>query len=307
MNIPQALEIFILSCKADGLRSSTIKWYSSLLTAFAVWFSERSISEITTNNIRAYIVTLRQRDNRYVEARQKPQQDGGLAAASVAAHIRALHSFWNWTAREFAISNPMQNIKRPAKLQPMPRAIAAEDFIKLFESTGDDDAGKRDRAILAFLADTGCRVGGIAALTVDNLDLHQRHALVTEKAGRTRKIVFTKYTARITHQWLVARALLTNSEFLFVNLRTGSGLTATGIYQVLDRLKQRAGITGRVNPHAFRHNFARSYMMNGGDLATLTKLLGHSDISTTASYYAVFSSDELAEFHEKFSPIKDLR
>jgi len=66
-------------------------------------------------------------------------------------------------------------------------------------------------------------------------------------------------------------------------------------------------VSGRCNPHSFRHNFAREYLRNGGDLATLAKLLGHSNISTTASYYAVFASDELAQFHERYSPLKSLK
>jgi len=105
--------------------------------------------------------------------------------------------------------------------------------------------------------------------------------------------------------WLLVRP--GGSDALFVNLSTGQALTESGVSQVLKRLKRRAGVRGRVNPHAFRHGFAREYLKNGGDLATLAKLLGHKDINTTTDFYAVFSEDELAELHEKFSPLRALR
>lgn len=63
-------------------------------------------------------------------------------------------------------------------------------------------------------------------------------------------------------------------------------------------------MTGRVNAHAFRHNFARMYLMGGGDLVTLARLLGHTDVNVTAAYYAVFADDELADLQNRYSPMK---
>lgn len=69
-------------------------------------------------------------------------------------------------------------------------------------------------------------------------------------------------------------------------------------------IKQKAGIRGRVNPHSFRHGFAREYIRAGGDIVTLARLLGHENITTTAAFYAVFSDDELQEFHGRYSPMR---
>jgi len=74
----------------------------------------------------------------------------------------------------------------------------------------------------------------------------------------------------------------------------------------LKRLKEAAGVRGRVNPHAFRHGYAREYIRNGGDLATLSRLMGHSDSAVTSWYYAVFETRELASSHDKYSPIAGL-
>jgi site-specific recombinase XerD len=305
MDIQTAINSFIKAARADGLRPATIKWYSSLLGSFAADFQTQEISSVTTDELRDYIISLRERDEKYVDAPQKPVQEGGFSEATIAGHVTALHAFWAWSANEYDIRNPMKNIKRPKRRNPVPKAIAQQDYMKLFNATGEGESGVRDRAILAFFADTGCRLGGLLSLTLGNLDLQQRRAVVIEKGGKSRTIVFTFYTAQLLHKWLYFRS--SDSDRVFVSMSTGKPLTESGVNQVLKRLKARAKVTGRVNPHSFRHNFAREYIKNGGDVVTLAKLLGHSDVQTTAAYYAVFTNDELAELHEKFSPMNQLK
>jgi integrase/recombinase XerD len=301
MKLQDTLQEYLLSCQANSLRDATIKWYRSVISAFVAEFSHLDVTDITTSMIRQYIVHLRSRTARYIDAPQKPVQAGGLSPESVASHIRALHAFWAWCAKEYELPNPMRNIKRPPKSNPKPKGIAPDNFIQLLSVTGDDDAGRRDRAILAFLADTGCRLGGLVSLTTDQLSLSLRQAFVIEKGDHTRRVYFTTFTARLLGQWLAVRQ--SNSAHVFVSMTTAHALTSAGVYQMIERLKKRAGIVGQVNPHSFRHGFARDYIMNGGDIATLAKLLGHADISTTAAYYTIFSQDELGDFHQRFTPI----
>jgi len=304
MNLQSALDEYLLSCAADGLSPATIRWYSSLLAAFAATVQNCEIGAITPSLIRQYIVGLQERPARYMDAPQKPAQPGGLSNASVAAHVRALHAFWGWCAREYGLQNPMANIRRQKSPLPEPKAIRPADFVRLVNATGDDEIGKRNRAILIFLADTGCRVGGLISLTLENLYLDQRKALITEKGQHSRAVVFTAYTGQILRSWLAARESQTG--FVFCSMTSQNTLSVSGVNQMIERLKVLAGVSGRCNPHSFRHNFAREYLRNGGDLATLAKLLGHSNISTTAGYYAVFSHDELAAFHERFSPLSNM-
>lgn len=45
-----------------------------------------------------------------------------------------------------------------------------------------------------------------------------------------------------------------------------------------------AGISKRITAHSFRHGFATSYLLSGGNLRELMELMGHKDISTTEVY-----------------------
>jgi site-specific recombinase XerD len=285
MNIESAFADFILAGRADGLAPKTLKWYSYTLGTLVREFPSRELESITTKELRQYIVALRER----------------LAVDSAAGHLRALHRFFSWCADEYNIPNPMRSIKRAAQPKPSPKAITPSDFIKLFEATSKTPAGIRDRAILAFFADTGCRLGGLLNLQIDQLDLEQRYAVVKEKGSKTRKIPFTHYTRVLLMHWLEVRE--SKSTYVFTTIKGGEQLTESGLHEILKRLKRRAGVEGRVNPHSFRHRFALEYLEAGGDVVTLARLMGHSNIQTTVNSYGVFSESELAEAHDKRSPL----
>lgn len=253
--------------------------------------------------MREYVAGLHER-KAYANASQKPAQEGNLSRDSVASYVTALHRFWAWAADEHDIPNPMQGIKRVKRRKPQPKAIDGKDFVALFSATKDSIAGIRDRALLAFFADTGCRLGGALSLTLDRLHPIERKAYVWEKGDKSRAVFFTHYTAQLIQHWLGVRRAA--DQHVFISMESGKGLSMSGVHEILKRLKKRAKVKGRVNPHSFRHRFAREFIRNGGDISTLAKLLGNS-IQVSADYYAVFDEDELREIHDKYSPMNDER
>jgi len=301
----EAFQEFLYAVRADSLSPATIKQYKSIVSNYLQMVGDYSVDEIERRDMRSYIVEeLQGRATRYVDAPQRPQTDGGLSRASVATHVTVLHRFWSWVASEYQIDNPMKGIRRPRRASPEPKAIEAQDFIRLFHAVSDTDAGIRDRALLCLLADTGARLGGVISLTVPDVSNQKQSARVIEKGLKSRLIFWTYYTQRMLDRWLAVRK--SSNDSLWVSMNDGNPLTASGIYQLLKRLKKKAHVRGRVNPHSFRHAFARTYLENGGDLVTLARLMGHNDVNVTANYYAVFSKTELAELHGKHSPLLKL-
>jgi site-specific recombinase XerD len=287
-SVKQASEEFLRACEADGFSAATISWYRSLLSVFAEQHGHRLLATISTSDMRAYLISLKERY---------------ASPDTLSAHNRALHRFWSWCVEEYEVSNPMRSIRYPRKPEPKPKAIDADDVAAMFRSCGDDPAGVRNRALLAFLWDTGCRAGGLLGLKVEDVQLDQRRALVTEKGRRTRVIVFTSFTADLLTSWY---AIGKPSEWVFYNMDTQAQLTASGLRGILKRIAHRAHVTGRVNPHSFRHGFAREYLDAGGDMNTLSKLMGHRDVSTTLAHYIYFTAKEVALKHEQLSPVRKL-
>ena len=62
-------------------------------------------------------------------------------------------------------------------------------------------------------------------------------------------------------------------------------LTITGLYQLVRRLGEWSHVEGvRCSPHTFRHTYASNFMRNGGNIYTLSKLLGHTQTRVTEEY-----------------------
>lgn len=283
--IREAVEGF-LTAQAGDVSESTRVWYRRRLSAFAAFTGEVSPCDVTAAIIRAYRAQL---------------VTGGLSVHTVHGHQRALRRLFAWLTTEGVV---MRNVARDVPLvrlppQP-PKALTDDDLARLLARLPSEHV--RDRAIILFLVDTGCRVGGLCSLTLDALDLANQCATVIEKGQRGRRVYFTAITAEALTLYASARPQV-ETDALFLS-QSGSPLTVNGVRLMLERVGKRAGVKGRCNAHSFRHAFARSFLRNGGNLAALGRILGHTPGSpVTARYYAVWDDRELQEFHGRYSPL----
>jgi len=288
MNIKSAVSEFLLDLEVSGMKKSTVTWYRDILNRYVGACGDSDVRKVTPHDVRMYL---------------KDVQASYASESSVSAFSRPVHRFWKWAALEYNITNPARNIKYPGKVKPSPKAASLDDIERMYQATEDTDTGTRDRALLAFLLDTGVRSQSLRELRIVNLDIDGRKAIVTEKGSKTRTVVFTSHTAALLQAWLAVREEV---DVVFYSISTLDELTQRGLYQLLRRLARRAGVQGAHNPHAFRHAFAKGYIQNGGDLATLSLLMGHRDGKTTIDHYLVYTDSEIAARHDEFSPVKQL-
>lgn len=287
ISIESAVAEFLLSCAAEGLADSTIRWYRSILGRYADRFKVVSADQMTPHEVRQYLVAMRNLE---------------YSPDTVDDVTRALHRFWKWTALEYEVKNPMRSIRYPAQPKAKkPKAVSLDTVIAMFNAASTGLNPVRDRAIIAFALDTGCRAGGICTVLASDVDIAQRKAIVIEKGSKTRSVPFTKVTAALLQDWLDARA---PADVLFYSSDTWEALRPNSLYLLFKRIAKRAGVKGRFNPHGFRHLFGKEYIKAGGDIVTLARIMGHDSVDTTADHYAIFTNDEIAEAHERFSPVK---
>jgi site-specific recombinase XerD len=69
-------------------------------------------------------------------------------------------------------------------------------------------------------------------------------------------------------------------------------MQAQYVRNLLKRLADQAGIDKRVHPHGFRHTFAVELRRAGTDIASISKLLGHSSIAVTNRYLDHLTNDQ---------------
>lgn len=308
MKLSEAIEALAVATIADGRSARTVGDYRQKLGELAAFLGDKDVDQVTGHDLRRYMADLRQRDSRYQVHPYRGAQAGGLSMATIAGHTRAIKRLFGFLVDDGVISdNPARALKQPRIPKGRePKAIALDDLVTMLAMTeGEEPAQVRDRALLLFLADTGCRVGGLVGLRLADLDLPHQTGWVIEKGDKRRAVYFTEDTAAALGRWLARRPGGSDRVFVRVDWQPGEALTTLGVSEILRRIGRRAKVTGPHNPHAFRHAFAREYLANGGDLATLSDLLGHADITATAMYL-VFAPNELQAKHDRYSPIARL-
>lgn len=90
---------------------------------------------------------------------------------------------------------------------------------------------------------------------------------------------------------------------MFLNM-AGDPITQDAVAKFMQRLARRTNLP-RLHPHLLRHTFAVRYLMNGGDVFTLQKILGHTSLEMTRKYVTLASGD-VKEKHRQSSPVDNL-
>lgn len=83
----------------------------------------------------------------------------------------------------------------------------------------------------------------------------------------------------------------------------GRGISSNTVYWSLRTYGEKAGLQSvRYSPHTFRHTFAKNFLLNGGDVFTLQKILGHSSLAVVRMYVDLASEDVQIQ-HRRYSPV----
>jgi integrase len=149
--------------------------------------------------------------------------------------------------------------------------------------------------IVVVLWRTGLRASELCALELADYDAQRARLTVRHGKGDKYRVVGVPDDARLAlDDWLlVSRG--TPAGPLFPSER-GGHLTYAGLSQMLGRLKERSG-AGDVHAHRFRHTFAIGFLRAGGDIYTLSRLLGHSTLAMTSKYLRALKAEEAADDH----------
>ena len=170
--------------------------------------------------------------------------------------------------------------------------LTVDEVDRLLSAGGDGSVlGARNRALLEFLYATGARVTEAVVLDMSALDLEDRTALITGKGNKQRLVPVGRPAVEAIFAYLPHRMVLKGDRpdpgAVFLNAR-GQRLTRQGIWGIVHRAGERAGIAGeKVSPHVLRHSAATHMVEGGADLRTVQELLGHANISTTQVYTRV--------------------
>ena len=87
---------------------------------------------------------------------------------------------------------------------------------------------------------------------------------------------------------------------LFLNQK-GTRISRQSAWQIVLTAAERAGITSKVSPHAFRHSYATHLLDGGADIRVVQELLGHASVTTT-QIYTLITIDKIRESYSSAHP-----
>jgi integrase/recombinase XerD len=262
-----------LALSAARLAPRTVEAYRRDLAHLSAWL-DRSPTTASADDLAAYVAQLRA---------------DGLAATTIARRVAAIRSFFRHQVLVGARDdNPAAQVELPKRRRALPRTLSPGEVERILDAAmGTTPLAMRDRAIVELLYGGGLRVSEAVGLDKNSVDLEHRFVRCIGKGNKERVVPIGREAVTALRRYLAhGRAHLERQPRpeLFLNAR-GGPLTRAGIFLVLRRLAEKAGLeAGRVHPHLLRHSFATHLLEGGADLRAVQEMLGHADLATTELY-----------------------
>ncbi len=210
------------------------------------------------------------------------------------ARLAAIHSFFHYVAfQEPQHSALIQRVLAiPAKRweqKPVDYLLRDETEALLQAPDLNTWAGRRDRALLVLLAQTGLRVSELVGLSCEDVVFGKStyvHCL--GKGRKHRDVPLRKQVCTILRDWLKERGARPTDP-LFPNAR-GGPLSRDGVAYLLNKHVAVASqqcpslAKKRVSPHVLRHSAAMDLLRHGVDRTVIALWLGHESVESTQCY-----------------------
>lgn len=216
------------------------------------------------------------------------------APGSTRNTLRQLGTMWAWGIKEgLAPSNPCLGVEKPLATTSLD--FLTREEVKMLLDAAAARTEKTPTAHMLYVAialalHTGMRKGEVLGLRWCDLDLETRRLTVARsyrgapKSGKSRHLRLPQALVPILHAWRPLCPPSTDGAVLPIG-RGPSGVGGAECMLGIRECMAEIGIRQVAHPfHIMRHSFASHYVMAGGSLLALQKILGHSDPKTTQIY-----------------------
>lgn len=220
----------------------------------------------------------------------KSQKGQTLEANTQHDYIRILKMFLTWLHDNEIVVLPMDKIKK-IKAPTQNFETTSPDEILTKEEIEKLLLGcmtSRDRAVIGLLYESGCRVAEIARLRWKDIQFDEYGIRLyiddqkTDKKRYSRITMMTQYLSQWRNDYNGQRngdglPVLDSPVFITRERQT---LTWVAVIRIIDRAKERAGITRKINPHLFRKSRI-THMISQGFQESIVKKSMWNNLNTT--------------------------
>lgn len=286
-----AFKEFIKYCRVKNLSLRTIDYYDECYSEFIKFFGEnRYTYDITSNVIDDYVLFLKSNTN--------------FNSVSINTRLRGIRVIIYYFQRinyvkEFKIGllKAEKKIKQTYSDAELTLLLKKPDIKKCSFSE------YRDWVIINYLLSTGNRASTIINVKIKDVDFNNGIILLQKTKNNKQQIIpLSRTLSQILMEYLEYRKG-TSEDYIFCSAY-GQKLNVNSLEHSISKYNQRRGIT-KTSIHLFRHTFAKKWILAGGDIFRLQKILGHSSLDVVKEYVYMFSNDLQKDF-DKFNALEQI-
>ncbi len=271
-----AEEFYDYSNFIKGRSKETIKSYRSCINFFYRSLDITRIEQINEQNVRQFFI--------YGRGERK------WKATTFMTYYNSLIVFFRYCVKKGHLPhNYIKDIETPRIPKSLPKNISSENALKLLEIILNypythNFLRYRNHAIFSTFLYAGLRKSELFRLSLADVDIENLTLFIKQGKGlKDRIIPMSNTLAMSLRRYLIERKKLSKTcpEF-FASFNRNQGYTDSGLKRFVHKLKKISKIEFTI--HRLRHTFATLMIEGGCDIYSLSKMMGHSDITTTTIY-----------------------
>ncbi len=240
---------------------NTIKTYCEALRSFFVFYRNREICQISTDDVISY-------NNEYI-------LKNNLSSSYQNQIVSAVKLYFS-TIRETKIE--IEKIHRPKREKLLPNVLSKQEIKVILNA----HQNFKHKVMLSLIYSCGLRCGELLSLKPVHIDSKRNIILIKQAKGKKDRIV---PLSPLILEMLRSYYLQYKPEkYLFEGQIKGNPYDSRSLQQVLKQALTKVGITKPVTLHWLRHSYATHLLESGTDLRYIQELLGHNSSKTTEIY-----------------------
>lgn len=289
ITVKQTFSLFLTAAASRGVKKKTLETYEQHFRAISKRLDvEQAVHDLSKDDLDGMITTMR---------------DDALSDLSINSYTRTLKVFLSWCNEEGYSSTTISLYKASEAVK---ETYTDTELLELLKKprAGCNFCEYRNWVIINFLLNSGCRAATVRNIQNQDVDLSGRQIVLRHtKSGRTQVIPLCSSMVSILREYMSIRNG-ERADYLFCN-EFGDFLSENGLRLAIAKYNRSRGVS-RTSIHAFRHTFARKYLVDcGGDAFSLQKIMGHSTLNMTRHYCNIFNTD-IVQNHELRSPLAQM-
>lgn len=301
MELSESVKEWLYECEIRQYTWKTIKGYRNGLELLTNYLKREQgvtqLEEVQTRHLKAFFMY-------QIKRGRKETYLNGL--------LKTYRAFFKYELQEENIqTNPVLKVSWMREPKTIIKTFTNEEVKQMMDAyNGKDYISVRNKAIMAMLFDTGIRCYELCTLTNDCIK--ENCVVVYGKGKKERQVGKSSYLSKLLLKYERMREYNfdcknINKDCYFLS-RTGRPLTNAAVERIVKLAGEYAHVSDdiRCSPHTCRHFFAQAQLKNGTDVYSLSRLLGHNNISITQRYLQGLQDNEIVSKSIETSPLMNL-